>query len=144
MLPPDQLRLISCLLISIPLSFFMSTIHKPSKLLSFTCIVTIIFHSYLFGFEALGLWLQQHIVYFICKFGPRKRAGFIVSIETFMFLFAVQIRRMIMSYGEENYDITAVLMMQVFNYIGFAYNYQDGLDSEKHTERTIFKLPSYK
>ena len=61
-----------------------------------------------------------------------------------MFLFAVQIRRMIMSYGEENYDITAVLMMQVFNYIGFAYNYQDGLDSEKHTERTIFKLPSYK
>lgn len=33
---------------------------------------------------------------------------------------------MILSYGEENYDIVAVLMMQVFLYIGFAFNFQDG------------------
>ena len=50
---------------------------------------------------------------------------------------------MILSYGQENYDLTAILMMQVFLYVGFAFNYQDGLDEKKHNERTIHKLPPY-
>lgn len=36
-----------------------------------------------------------------------------------------------MSYGQENVDITAIFMMQVFQYIGFAFNFQDGLEEKK-------------
>jgi hypothetical protein len=36
---------------------------------------------------------------------------------------------MYIAYGKNDVDITAVLMMQVFLFIGFAYNYQDGQDS---------------
>lgn len=34
-------------------------------------------------------------------------------------------------------------MMQVFLYVGFAFNYQDGADENNQNERTIHKLPSY-
>jgi hypothetical protein len=46
--------------------------------------------------------------------------------ETFIYLLGVQIRRMIVAYGSNDVDITAALMMQVFLYVGFAYNYEEG------------------
>ena len=50
--------------------------------------------------------------------------------------------RMYISYGVENVDITAIFMMQVFQYISFSYNYQDGGSAERN-EFTILKLPPY-
>jgi hypothetical protein len=38
---------------------------------------------------------------------------------------------MYVAYGKNDVDITAVMMMQVFLYVGFAYNYQDGLNKDK-------------
>jgi hypothetical protein len=34
------------------------------------------------------------------------------------------------SYGINTFDITGILMMQLFNYIGLAYNYQNGAKAE--------------
>lgn len=48
---------------------------------------------------------------------------------------------MYVAYGENNVDITAVLMMQVFLYIGFAYNYQDGKDTNNNNTRKIVDFP---
>ncbi len=44
---------------------------------------------------------------------------------------------MIIAYGKNDVDITAVLMMQVFLYVGFAYNYQDGLNERSNSVRKI-------
>ncbi len=82
------------------------------------------------------------IVYFLCRWGPRKNIGKIVLIETFIYLIAVQIRRMYVAYGKNDVDITAVLMMQVFLYVGFAYNYQDGLYERSNSVRKITEFPS--
>jgi lysophospholipid acyltransferase len=51
---------------------------------------------------------------------------------------------MYVAYGKNDVDITAVLMMQVFLYVGFAYNYQDGLNEKNHSPRKIEKLPALK
>jgi hypothetical protein len=39
----------------------------------------------------------------------------------------VQIRRIYISYGVNGVDITGIFMMQLFNWVGMAYNYQNGL-----------------
>ena len=44
---------------------------------------------------------------------------------------------MYVAYGKNDVDITAILMMQVFQYIGFAYNYQDGADQTNNSPRKI-------
>ncbi len=58
------------------------------------------------------------------------------------YLIMVQLRRMYTAYGRNDIDITAVLMMQVFLYVGFAYNYQDGMDEKNNSTRKIIHLPS--
>lgn len=62
-------------------------------------------------------------MFLLCKYGNRKKIGKIVLFETFIYLIGVQLRRMWVSYGANDIDITAVMMMQAFLYIGFAYNY---------------------
>lgn len=51
-------------------------------------------------------------------------------MQTFVYLIAIQLRRMYVAYGKNDVDITAVMMMQVFLYVGFTYNYQDGLNKD--------------
>ena len=58
-----------------------------------------------------------------------------VLVETFAALTMIQMYRMYVSYGIESIDITAIFMMQVFLYVGFAFNYQDG--ENKNGERVI-------
>lgn len=89
------------------------------------------------------LWMQQNVVYLMCRYGPRGRIGKFVLFETFAVLILIQLARMYLSYGIENVDITAIFMMQVFQYISFSYNYQDGLADKDQTEFTIKVLPSY-
>lgn len=81
-------------------------------------------------------------MYVLCKYGPRRKIGGIVMGETFGVLVLVQLARMYLSYGVENVDITAIFMMQVFQYVSFSFNYQDGLGRE-HTAFTIKELPPY-
>lgn len=128
MLPEDQIKLISCMLISIPLSYILSTITSPNRLLAVSCISSALINLYLLEEGAIALWFQQQVVYALCRWGPRKWIGRIVFLESFLYLTIIQARRMCYSYGEEKYDITAILMMQIFLYVGFAFNYQDGLN----------------
>lgn len=80
-------------------------------------------------------------MYCLCRWAPRKKIGKIVLIETFVYLIAVQLRRMYVAYGKNDVDITAVLMMQAFLYVGFAYNYEDGLKERSTSPRKISELP---
>lgn len=57
-------------------------------------------------------------------------------------------RRLSMTYGENSMDITAIFMMQLFNYIGLGYNYQNGALPEEQLsqdqlQRRIVNPPNY-
>lgn len=54
-----------------------------------------------------------------------------VFFTTFAFLAFIQIRRMFISYGVNGVDITGILMMQTFLYVGLAFNYENGLKSDE-------------
>lgn len=101
MLTPDQIRLISCLLAAVPLSYLLSSLPpNPKKLILFNCFVSVIMQIIVFQAEAPMLWLQQAIVYLLCKYAPRRNIGNIVLIQTFAALILVQLLRMYLSYGE--------------------------------------------
>ena len=68
-------------------------------------------------------------MYVLLRFGPRKNIGKIILIESFLYLSVVQIRRMYIAYALNDIDITGILMMQIFLYVGLAYNYQNGIVS---------------
>jgi hypothetical protein len=63
----------------------------------------------------------------LLRFGPRKNIGIIVLIETMTFLAAIHIRRMYIAYAVNGVEISCIIMMQTFLYVGLAYNYQNGL-----------------
>ena len=81
-------------------------------------------------------------------FAPRKWIGHIILIESFLALAAVQIRRMYVFYAVNGVDITGIFMMQLFVWVGMAYNYQNGLKdksklSEDAQRRVINERPNY-
>jgi hypothetical protein len=141
MIPEDQLRLVICLVLSVFISYGLSKIKKPNLFIAVSFATTLLFQLYVFRDEVIFLWTQQAIVFCLCKWAPRKNVGKIVLIETFVYLIGVQIRRMYVAYGKNDVDITAVLMMQVFLYVGFAYNYQDGLNERSTSPRKITQFP---
>lgn len=141
MLPNDQLRLVTCLVLTIPLSYIMSKLTSPQHFIGMSVITTLIFQFYVFREEIFILYFQQLVVYCLCRWTPRKKLGKIVLLETFTYMIIVQLRRMYIAYGKNDVDITAVLMMQVFLYVGFAYNYQDGMDESNHSHRKITEFP---
>ena len=53
-----------------------------------------------------------------------------------------------MTYGDNGVDITGIFMMQLFNYIGLGYNYQNGGKPEsalsnEQLQRRVVDKPSY-
>jgi lysophospholipid acyltransferase len=127
MLPEDQIRLITCLVLSFFISYALGMVKCPKKFILGSFLATLLFQSYVFRWEVIILWMQQQIVYLICRYANREKIGKIILFETFGYLLIVQLRRMWIAYARNDVDITAVLMMQAFLYISFAYNYQDGL-----------------
>jgi hypothetical protein len=125
-LPPDQADLILIMLVTIPLSYLLSLIYNKYLFLSLTMALTIAFQSYLFPNEKWILWAQQQLIYLLVVLSPRKHVGHIVIIECFLALSLLHVYRLYINYGENPFDMTGIFMMQLFNYIGLAYNYQNG------------------
>ena len=125
-LPDDQADLILIMIITIPLSYLLSLIYSKYLFLAMTMALTIGFQSILFPHDKWVLWIQQQVAYILVIFSPRKYVGHIVIAECFTALIFLHLRRLYLSYGENPFDITGIFMMQLFNYIGLAYNYQNG------------------
>ncbi len=147
-LPVDQADLILILLISIPLSYLLSLIYNKYLFLAMTMALTISFQSILFPYERWILWGQQQVVYLLVIFSPRKYVGHIVITECFLALTLIHARRLYLNYGENLFDITGIFMMQLFNYIGLAYNYQNGARPEdelsaEQLQRRVVQKPNY-
>ena len=129
-LPPDQADLILILIITIPLSYLLSLIYNKFLFLALTMSLTISFQSILFPNDRWVLWTQQQVIFLLVIFSPRKHVGKIVLIESFLVLICLHLRRLFMFYGDNPFDITGIFMMQMFNYIGLAFNYQNGAKAE--------------
>lgn len=147
-LPQDQADLILVMIITIPLSYIFSFIYNKYLLLALTMTLTMGFQSLLFPEEKWLLWGQQQVVYLLVIFSPRKYVGHIVIVECFLVLSLIQLRRLYLSYGVNRFDITGIFMMQLFNYIGMAYNYQNGIKdpaklSQDQLDRRIIDKPNY-
>lgn len=147
-LPEDQANLILILFITIPLSYLFSFVYNKYILLALTMTLTMGFQSLLFPEEKWFLWGQQQLVYLIVRLAPRRMVGHIIIVESFLALSLVQMRRLSMTYGENSMDITAIFMMQLFNYIGLGYNYQNGAKpaeklSQDQLQRRIVDAPNY-
>ena len=128
-LPPDQADLILIMIIIIPLSHLLCLIYNKYLFLALTMSLTIGFQSILFPNDKWVLWIQQQVIYLLVVFSPRKYVGHIVIAECFTVLVFMHLRRLYLYYGENPFDITGIFMMQLFNYIGLAYNYQNGAKS---------------
>ena len=125
-LPPDQADLILIMLLSIPLSHLLSLIYNKYLFLALTMTLTIGIQSILFPNERWILWGQQQLIYLLVVISPRKYVGRVVIIECFIALSLLHLWRQYTAYGENFFDNTGIFMMQLFNYIGLAYNYQNG------------------
>lgn len=125
-LPDDQADLILIMIITIPLSYIFSFIYNKYILLALTMTFTMGFQSLLFPDDKWMLWGQQQIVYILVLVSPRKYVGHIITIESFAVLLFMQLQRLYMAYGVNRFDITGIFMMQLFNWVGMAYNYQNG------------------
>ena len=130
-LEEDQANLIALMLVSIALSSVMCILQNKYLILATSISSSILFQSFMFPTEKYFLWAQQHIVYILMCIIPRRRVGFVVLVESFIYLTAVQARRMYIAYGVNGVDITGILMMQTFLYVGLAYNYQNGGKEEE-------------
>ena len=147
-LPADQAGLVLVMLITIPISYLFSLIYNKYLFLALTMSLTIGFQSILFPTERWVLWGQQQLVYILVVFSPRKYVGHIVIAECFLALTLLHCYRLYSNYGINHFDITGIFMMQLFNYIGLAYNYQNGarpledLSLEQAGRRVVDK-PNY-
>ena len=138
-LDDDQFNLISLLFLSIPLSFLLHQIPNKYYKIAYTIFFSATFHHIMFPFEKYFLWSQQQIVYLILIFGPRKYVGTMIIVESFIFVCGIQLRRMYIAYAVNGIDITGILMMQVFLYVGLGYNYQNGIKSENELTEDALK-----
>ena len=129
-LPPDQADLILILIITIPLSYLLSLIYNKYLFLAMTMALTIGYQSILFPEDKWTLWIQQQVVYLLVILSPRKYVGHIVFVECFIALMFLHTKRLYYFYGSNPFDITGIFMMQLFNYIGLGYNYQNGAKPE--------------
>jgi hypothetical protein len=125
-LPSDQADVVLTMFVIIPLSYLLSLIYNKYLFLALTMSLTIGFQSILFPHDRWVLWIQQQVIYLLVIFAPRKYVGHIIFVECFLALTVLHARRMYFNYGENLFDVTAIFMMQLFNYIGMGYNYQYG------------------
>ena len=130
LLPVDQADLVVIVIIVIPIAYVLSLIYNKYIILTITITFSIAFQSYLYRDEKWFLWGQQQLVYLIILLAPRKYVGHIVLVQSFTAISIMHLYRLYTAYGQNNVDVSVIFMMQIFNYIGTAYNYQRGIENQ--------------
>lgn len=129
MITEDQLRLISSLIILIPLSFFIRFIKPASYRYLYSLVLSILLQLYVFRENMLGIYVQNLIVFILIRHLKSKRIGAIVTIQSMLFLSSYHIKELIFNYGGWTMDASALLMILVCKYSLLAYTIQDGLNA---------------
>lgn len=127
MISEDQIRLVSSLLILIPLSFFLRFIKPNNYRYMYSLVLSTLLQLYVFQENMLGIYIQNAIVFILIRFLKTKKIGVIVTIESMLFLSCYHIQALIYNYGGWTMDASALLMILVCKYSLMAYSIQDGL-----------------
>ncbi len=125
MLPEDQLRVISALLICVPLSYLMQKMRLPVTRKSYSLIVGLLLQYWIYRTDLIYPLMMHCAVYGLIVLLGRK-CGFIVTVFSLVTLSVYQMYLMIYYYGIWKIDVSVVLMTSVCKYSLFAYAYEDG------------------
>ena len=135
MISDDQLRLISSLLLLVPLSFFLRFIKPTNYRYLYSLVLSCLLQLFVFRENMIGLYVQSGIVFLLIKLLKSKMIGVVITIESMLFLSAYHIKELIYNYGGWTMDASALLMILVCKYSLLGYAIQDGLtNADKLTE----------
>ena len=146
MLSEDQIRFISSLAISIPLSYSLRFISSVTIKHLYSFILGTLLQVYVFGAE---IWMvfMLHLLMYGIMWSLRRKCGGLVTTLSLLILSMFHIYRMIVDYGGWQIDLSAVLMTMTCKYSLLAYAIEDGqgekksLTTEQQSNKQI-KLPT--
>lgn len=132
-LSEDQIKFISGIILSVPLSFYLRKISTEANRYLYSFILGTLLQLFVYGSDIWMPFLVHLVVYGIIKIKGRKCGGFVTGISI-VALSVYHINRLIVDYGSWVLDISTILMSMVCKYSLFAYSYEDGgKDKEKLT-----------
>lgn len=130
-LSEDQIKFISGIVLSVPLSYFLRKIPITCNRYLYSFIMGTLLQLFVYGYDIWMPFLVHLIVYAIIKIKGRNCGALITGISI-VALSVYHIYRLIVDYGSWILDISTILMSMVCKYSLFAYSYEDGgKDKEK-------------
>lgn len=130
-LSEDQIKFISGIILSVPLSYLIRKIPISCNRYLYSFVMGTLLQLFVYGYDIWMPFLVHLIVYAIIKIKGRKSGALITGISI-VALSVYHIYRLIVDYGSWILDISTILMSMVCKYSLFAYSYEDGgKDKEK-------------
>lgn len=130
-LSEDQIKFISGIILSVPLSYLIRKIPISCNRYLYSFVMGTLLQLFVYGYDIWMPFLVHLIVYAIIKIKGRKSGALITGISI-VALSIYHIYRLIVDYGSWILDISTILMSMVCKYSLFAYSYEDGgNDKEK-------------
>lgn len=130
-LSEDQIKFISGIILSVPLSYLIRKIPISCNRYLYSFVMGTLLQLFVYGYDIWMPFLVHLIVYAIITIKGRKSGALITGISI-VALSIYHIYRLIVDYGSWVLDISTILMSMVCKYSLFAYSYEDGgKDKEK-------------
>ena len=146
MISDDQLRFITGLTASIPLSYLLSKIIQPHLRHLYSFLLGTLLQIYVYGLDVWMAFFLHAIIYFIVR-ARRKKCGRFVTIFSLTILSSFHMYRMIVDYGGWKMDMSTLLMTLTCKYSLFAYAIEDGSTDKSLTpeqnKNKISSIPSF-
>ena len=109
MIQDDQIRLISSIILSIPLSFLLPKIQNIYIREIYSFLLGTIIQFYIYGIEIYIVFMMHILMYILVRLSPAKCG-----------------KQVMVDYGGWSIDISTLMMSNVNKYSLFAYAVQDG------------------
>jgi lysophospholipid acyltransferase len=129
MIPEDQIKILSSMLICIPLSYLLPKIPRALYRELYSTILGTLVQLFIYGKDLGIIFVLHALVYGLLKW-RRRNCGNVVTIVSLVLLSVYHIYRMVVDYGGWAMDISTIMMCNVNKYSFFAYAYQDGKTEE--------------
>lgn len=128
MLPDDQIRFMLAIFLSIPAGFALRLLPSFQTRKYFSIVSATLLQYYVYQNEIFWALLLHAVMYYVIKGRGRQCGVFVTALS--MFVLAIyNVHRYITNYGNNDIDLSFILMLFVSKYSLFAFAYQDGGES---------------
>lgn len=121
-LSQDQIKFVTGLLLSIPLSYFLRKLPTTASRYWYSFVLGTLLQLYVYGTDIWMPFVVHLVVYAIIKVKGRK-CGALVTGLSIVALSIYHIYRLVVDYGSWILDVSTILMSMVCKYSLFAYSY---------------------